>query len=280
MKSSFKVCNGILLRITHKSVETNCDMTFALFLPVVEYETTTIKSFSLLFYLSGLTCTDENACHKLGAFPALAKYSMGCIFPDTSPRGCNIPGEADNWDFGVGAGFFIDATREPWSTNWRMESYVTKELPNFLAVNFPCLNMDLVGVIGHSMGGHGSLTLALKYPHLFKSVSAFAPICNPSKCPWGIKAFTNYLGPDENSWLAHDAAQLIATSPFDDILIDVGTSDSFYKQGQLRPESLQAAADMSGRKITLRMQEGYGHDFYFYQSFIEEHIAFHKKRLS
>ena len=279
IKSSSKVANGILLRISHDSSSTRCLMTFSIFLPDVAYQYATPGSFPVLFYLSGLTCTDENACHKLGAFIPLAQHGIAMVFPDTSPRGCNVPGESEAWDFGLSAGFYIDATREPWSANWKMETYVAQELPSFLGANFSCLDLGRVGVTGHSMGGHGALTLALKHPDVFKSCSAFAPISNPSNCPWGIKAFRGYLGDDQESWKNSNASVLIANSPFDDILVDVGLADKFYNEKQLLPEDLKAQADTAGKQLTLRMHEGYGHDFYFYSTFIGEHVAFHAKRL-
>jgi len=279
IKSSSKVANGILLRISHASSSTNCQMTFAIFLPEVAYQTTAPGSFPVLFYLSGLTCTDENACQKLGAFLSLAQHGMAMVFPDTSPRGCNVPRESESWDFGLGAGFYIDATQEPWSANWKMETYVATELPLFLSQSFPCLDLGRAGVTGHSMGGHGALTLALKHPGVFKSCSAFAPISNPTNCPWGIKAFRGYIGDDQETWKLHNASVLIANSPFDDILVDVGQADKFYIEKQLLPEDLKVSADSAGKQLTLRMHEGYGHDFYFYQTFVGEHVAFHAKRL-
>ena len=285
IKSKNKVAGGVLLRISHASATTNCTMAFGVFVPAFDYAESASSSFPVLFYLSGLTCTDENACHKLGAFNSLAASGMACVFPDTSPRGCNVPGESDSWDFGVGAGFYIDATLAPWSAHWRMESYVSDELPAFLREHLPCLDLGRCGITGHSMGGHGALTLALKKPTLFRSVSAFAPISNPSKCPWGVKAFSNYLGgPSDgdappDAWSKHNATHLVAHSPFDDILVDVGTADTFYLQKQLLPEDLKAAADAAGKPLTLRFHQGYGHDFYFYSSFIAEHVAFHAERL-
>jgi len=255
-------------------------MTFAVFIPVQDYSTSTPGSIPLLFYLSGLTCTDENACQKLGAFPALSSAGLACVFPDTSPRGCGIQGESESWDFGVGAGFYLDATEEPWKRNWRMYSYCVSELPKLLSATFPCLDLTRAGITGHSMGGHGALVLALRNPTVFKSVSAFAPISNPSLCPWGKKAFTNYLGAGSGeSWAQYDSTHLISTSSFDDILIDVGTADTFLKQGQLLPENLEAAASAAGKKITVRRQEDFGHDFYFYGTFWPDHVAHHKARL-
>ena len=288
IKASFRVCGGVLLRITHQSSACKCPMTFAVFVPESSYEDGIFsppqvkggKKMPVLFYLSGLTCNDENASQKLGAYPYLRQARMACVFPDTSPRGCNVAGEADAWDFGVGAGFYLDATQEPWATNWRMESYIVEELPAFLAAHFPTLETSRLAITGHSMGGHGALTLALKHPTLFHSVSSLSPISNPCQCPWGIKAFSNYLGPEaENAeaWRRHDASHLIASSPFTDILVDVGAADTFYKQGQLLPERLQQAADAAGKRLTLRMHIGYGHDFYFYSTVISDHVEFHAR---
>lgn len=289
IKQSFRVCGGMLLRVTHASSACKCPMTFALFVPESTLDAggalevmPDAPKFPVLFYLSGLTCNDENASQKLGAYPALRQARMACVFPDTSPRGLNVAGEADSWDFGVGAGFYLDATQEPWAANWRMESYVAEELPAFLATHFPCLDLDKVGITGHSMGGHGALTLAFKHPNLFRSVSALAPICNPCLSPWGVKAFSNYLGPEGDhaeAWRRHDASHLVAGSTFADILVDVGAADNFYKQGQLLPERLQAAAEAAGKRITLRMHDGYGHDFYFYSTVIADHVEFHSMAL-
>lgn len=219
--------------------------------------------------------------HFIGIFRYLSESQLGFIAPDTSPRDVGILGESDSWDFGVGAGFYLDATNSPWNTNWRMYSYLTNELPSLLAANFPTLDISRMGVTGHSMGGHGALTLALKNQDMFKSVSAFSPICNPTNCPWGKKAFTNYLGADQREWEQYDATELIklGKSRFDNILIDIGTSDSFLSAGQLLPEAFSAAAVASGQKIDLRMQEGYDHSYYFVSTFIEDHVKFHKCRL-
>lgn len=232
-------------------------------------------------YLSGLTCTDENVCQKSGAFKALSEHQLGFIAPDTSPRGAGITGEADSWDFGVGAGFYLDATNSPWANNYRMYSYITKELPAVIASNFPTLDLTRMGITGHSMGGHGALTIALKNQTMFKSVSAFSPICNPINCPWGKKAFSNYLGPDIETWKEYDASDLLKQnkSVFDDILIDCGDADSFYKSGQLLPEAFKASAASVGQKVNIRMQEGYDHSYFFISTFIEDHVKFHKDRL-
>jgi len=211
-----------------------------------------ILYYSMLLVLK-LTCTDENVCQKSGAFRYLSQRQLGFIAPDTSPRGAGIAGESDSWDFGVGAGFYLDATQNPWAENYKMYSYITKELPSIIANNFPTLDQSRMGISGHSMGGHGALTIALKNPSLFKSVSAFSPICNPSHCPWGIKAFNGYLGDDNESWKQYDATDLMRSGgqqKFDNILIDVGDNDNFFKSQQLLPEEFQKACDSVGQVFT------------------------------
>ena len=201
------------------------------------------------------------------------------IAPDTSPREPRIPGDADKWDFGQGAGFYVDATQAPWAENYRMYSYITKELPAVVEANLPSMT-GATGIFGHSMGGHGALTLALRNPSLYKSVSAFAPITAPMQCPWGQKAFSNYLGADQETWRQYDASELVAKKAFPThILIDQGTADQFYKEQQLLPEKFSAAAAKSGQKLTLRMQEGYDHGYYFIQTFMADHLHHHAKVL-
>lgn len=285
VKSRTRVNGGLLVRVTHQSAATKTPMTFAVFLPntgayPVTNDTTQTP---YLMYLSGLTCTDENVCQKSGIFRDLAETGLAFVAPDTSPRGANIPGEDDSWDFGTGAGFYLDATAAPWSQNYRMYTYITEELPAVLAEHFPTLNQDKVGILGHSMGGHGALTIAFKNQHKYKSVSAFAPISHPSKCPWGVKAFTGYFGAEEaESWSNHDATELLqrlGRTVYDDILIDVGLNDSFYLQKQLLPEDLLAVAQTVAQPVTLRFQEGYDHSYYFVGSFIRDHVQFHAARL-
>eukprot|EP01039_Chlorochromonas_danica_P000890 gene890-971_t len=282
IKSTVKVHGGQLIRFSHPSKETKTTMTCAVFLPDQRdrLDRTTSLLPSLL-YLSGLTCTDENVCQKGSPYKALVDSQVAFIAPDTSPRGAGITGEDDSWDFGSGAGFYLDAVQTPWDVNYRMYSYIVEELPEVLAEHFPCLDPLRRSITGHSMGGHGALTIALKNPTKFKSVSAFAPICNPSNCPWGIKAFTGYLGEDRSLWAKYDATELIkiASGHYPDILLDVGTADSFYLNGQLLPEKLIEAAGQVGQKITLRMQEGYDHSYYFISTFIADHIAFHARYL-
>jgi S-formylglutathione hydrolase len=240
-------------------------------------ETTT---YPALMYLSGLTCNDENVCQKSGVFRILSSLGLAFIAPDTSPR-VNLPGDSDSWDFGKGAGFYLDATQEPWSGHYKMSSYLTEELPEILSSNFP-LNLSKLSLTGHSMGGHGALTLALKFPHLYQSVSAFAPICNPINCPWGQKAFQNYLGNENQElWKEYDACELLQSrgvSKYEDILIDVGLADGFLEK-QLKPSNLMNIASSVGQNITLRQHEGYDHSYYFISSFIEDHVRFHAKYL-
>jgi len=239
----------------------------------------------VLFYLSGLTCTDENVCQKgTEIFRACQQHQVVLVCPDTSPRGSGTPGESDHgWDFGVGAGFYLDATKDPWCNHFKMYSYIVDEVPQVIRENFGTVaDTSRMSITGHSMGGHGALTIALKNPLKFRSVSAFAPICNPMKCPWGNKAFSGYLGEDQTTWEVYDACALVskqASSSFDNILVDVGLADNFYKQGQLLPENFHAACSAVGQSVTIRYQEGYDHSYYFISSFAAEHIAFHAERL-
>lgn len=267
------VHGGTLRYLKHDSETTGTPMTLSVFVPAGE------GPFPVLIWLSGLTCTEDNFTTKAGAYRAAAEQGVIIVAPDTSPRG---EGVADDpaYDLGQGAGFYVDATEQPWAAHFRMESYVTGELIRLIDAEFPTTGVRSIS--GHSMGGHGALTLALKHPDLFRSVSAFAPIVSPSVVPWGEKAFTAYLGDDRAVWDGHDAAKLIAAGAakgvYDDILIDQGDADSFLTD-QLKPELLQAAADVAGQKVTLRMQPGYDHSYFFMASFIADHVAFHAKRL-
>jgi S-formylglutathione hydrolase len=235
--------------------------------------------FPVLIWLSGLTCTEDNFTTKAGAYRAAAEHGLIVVAPDTSPRG---EGVADDpaYDLGQGAGFYVDATQAPWAPHFRMESYVVEELIALIDKGFQTTGTR--SIFGHSMGGHGALTLALCHPDLFRSVSAFAPIASPTRCAWGEKAFAAYLGPDRAAWARHDAARLIeagaARGRFDDILIDQGDADPFLTE-QLKPELLVAAAQASGQRLTLRMQPGYDHSYFFMASFIDDHVAFHAERL-
>lgn len=267
------VHGGTLRYLKHDSTATGTPMTLSVFVPGGE------GPFPVIYWLSGLTCTEDNFTTKAGAYQAAAEHGVIIVAPDTSPRG---DGVADDpaYDLGQGAGFYLDATQEPWAPHFRMESYVTGELIPLIDAEFPTTGARAIS--GHSMGGHGALTLALRHPELFNSVSAFAPIVSPSRAPWGEKAFTAYLGEDRAAWEAHDAARLIesgaAKGVFDDILIDQGDADSFLAD-QLKPDLLVEAAKAAGQTITLRMQPGYDHSYFFMASFIADHVAFHAKRL-
>ena len=230
-----------------------------------------------LFYLAGLTCTEETFAIKAHAQRLAAQLGLILVTPDTSPRGEQVA-QGDHWDIGQGAGFYINATQAPWAEHFQMESYVAEELYDLVIQQF-AVQAERIGVFGHSMGGHGALTLALKHPEKFKSVSAFAPICAPSQCPWGEKAFSNYLGSDQAEWLKHDATALVQTKTahFADILIDQGLSDQFYSQ--LNPALFQQACQAVGQPLTLREHAGYDHGYYFIQSFIDDHLQFHAVQL-
>lgn len=260
----------------HQSKEIGLPMRFSVFLPP-QAQTGKLPA---LFYLAGLTCTEETFMIKAGAQRVAAELGVILIAPDTSPRGAGIAGENDNWDFGVGAGFYVDATEAPWNAHYRMYSYI-QELYETVIQAFP-IERSRIGIFGHSMGGHGALVLALRNPGLFRSVSAFAPIAAPSKCPWGKKAFSGYLGSNEKDWLQYDASALMADqqSPFPEgILIDQGLSDKFLPD-QLFPEAFEAACKNAQQPLQLRRHAGYDHGYYFIASFIEEHIRFHHKRLA
>jgi S-formylglutathione hydrolase len=235
--------------------------------------------FPVLTWLAGLTCTEETFLIKAGAIAHAAAAGLMLVAPDTSPRGHQVPGEADAWDFGVGAGFYLDATQSPWSANWRMESYVAAELPALIAGYFPA-DPDRQAIFGHSMGGHGALTLALRHPGRWRSVSAFAPICAPSQVPWGHKAFTGYLGTDTSVWEEHDACALLRRrGPLPgELLVDQGLADRFLDE-QLKPELLEAAAADAGQALTLRRHPGYDHSYWFIQTYIHDHIAHHARAL-
>ena len=230
-----------------------------------------------LFYLAGLTCTEETFAIKAHAQRLAAQLGLILVTPDTSPRGEQVA-QGDHWDIGQGAGFYINATQAPWAEHFQMESYVVEELYDLVIQQF-AVQAERIGIFGHSMGGHGALTLALKHPEKFKSVSAFAPICAPSQCPWGEKAFSNYLGSDQAEWQKHDATALVQTKTahFADILIDQGLSDQFYSQ--LNPALFQQACQAAGQPLTLREHAGYDHGYYFIQSFIDDHLQFHVVQL-
>ncbi len=231
-----------------------------------------------LVWLAGLTCTEETFAIKAGAQRAAAELGLMLVTPDTSPRDTGVAGASESWDFGDGAGFYLDATQAPWAPRWRMESYVTQELPQLMAAYFPW-QREKLGVFGHSMGGHGALTLALRHPGMFGSVSAFAPVAAPSQCPWGEKAFTRYLGEDRAAWAAHDATELIrsgARAP--SLLVDQGLEDKFLDT-QLRIDEFEAACREAGQSLTLRRHAAYDHGYYFIASFVEDHLRFHADAL-
>ena len=280
-------CFGGLQRFyKHDSKEIGLPMRFSVFLPpsaahasAHDAENSPVPA---LLFLAGLTCNEETFLIKAGAQRLAAELGLALIAPDTSPRGANLPGEADSWDFGVGAGFYLDATQAPWAKHWRMESYITQELLPLVTGTLP-INAAKVGIFGHSMGGHGALTLALKHPGLFKSVSAFAPICAPAQCPWGQKAFTGFLGAEESSWAAHDATALMShllAAPYPGgILIDQGLADKFLAE-QLQPDLFEAACASAGQPLNLRRHAGYDHGYYFIASFMADHLRHHAQQLA
>ncbi|KAI2493949.1 Zinc-binding dehydrogenase [Fragilaria crotonensis] len=274
---------GYYHKIKHASTSTGTDMEFGLYLPLNHDKNNTKITTPVLYWLSGLTCTEANFSTKAGsrAFNVAEREGIAMVLPDTSPRGDNVP-NVDSYDLGQGAGFYINATQSPYDANYQMYTYVTQELPALLEKEFQ-LSSSLKSISGHSMGGHGALTIALKDPKSWVSVSAFSPICNPTNCPWGQKAFTAYLGSVEAGEL-HDATVLLSkrTTPvleFDDILIDQGDADEFLVAGQLLPEAFQAAASNCGQKVTVHMREGFDHSYHFIAAFIEDHVVFHSKRL-
>lgn len=237
------------------------------------------KGLPVLFYLAGLTCTEETFAIKGGAQRVAAEEGLVLVMPDTSPRGAGVPGERDSWDFGEGAGFYVDATEEPWARHYRMYSHIL-ELRELVLAEFG-LDAARCGIFGHSMGGHGALVLALRNPDLFRSVSAFAPIAAPSRCPWGEKAFSGYLGQDKARWRDYDASELVANGPVrfpQGILIDQGLADKFLPD-QLNPDIFEAACRAAGQPLTLRRQPGYDHGYYFISTFVEDHLRMHRRQL-
>jgi S-formylglutathione hydrolase len=259
----------------HVSKETGCTMRFGVFLP----SRAESGRIPVLYWLSGLTCTEENFIVKAGAQRIAEKVGLAIVVPDTSPRGLGVPGEGDSYDFGLGAGFYVDASQPPWSHGYRMYSYVTKELPAAVAEHFP-IDIERAGIFGHSMGGHGALTIALKNPRAYQSVSAFAPIASPMRCPWGQKALTGYLGADRLQWREYDTTALIEDRGWSGppIVVDQGTADQFL-ESQLKPELLREACGRSGVSLDLRMREGYDHSYFFIASFIEDHLRFHARHV-
>ena len=271
--STTRVFNGELHRFRHRSSSTSTDMVFAIYLPPQSAQ----KPVPVVYWLSGLTCTDENFCQKAGAFGVAASLGLAIVCPDTSPRGLDLPGEHDAYDLGSGAGFYVDATQSPWADHYRMYSYVANELPQLIEKRFPVSAKKSIS--GHSMGGHGALVIGLRNPDVYSSVSAFAPIVHPTKVPWGQKAFSHYLGDNSISWSDYDAALLAEKSKgLGQILIDQGSSDQFLEE-QLQPEHFKQACVAANIPLELNMRSGYDHSYYFIASFIENHLAFHAKSL-
>ncbi|MBN3786555.1 S-formylglutathione hydrolase [Burkholderia sp. Ac-20353] len=276
---SSHACHGGEQRFyRHDSTAIGLPMKFSVYLPPQAAH----GRVPALFYLAGLTCTEETFAIKAGAQQFAARYGIALVAPDTSPRGANVPGETDAWDFGVGAGFYVDATEAPWSTHYRMYSYIVNELHETVLSQLP-IDGARLGIFGHSMGGHGALVLALRNPNVYRSVSAFAPIAAPMRCPWGEKAFSGYLGANRDAWKRYDASELVARADarkFDEgILIDQGLADQFLAN-QLNPDVFEAACRDAGQPLTLRRHPKYDHGYYFITTFIFDHIAYHTRQLS
>ena len=272
--SQNKMFGGTQSVYAHRSDACDCDMRVAVYVPPQAKD----GPCPAVVWLSGLTCTEDNFTVKAGAQRVAAELGLILIAPDTSPRGDDVPDDKDSYDFGKGAGFYVDATRQPWVKNYHMETYIRGELTAWMCENFP-IDAGKIGISGHSMGGHGAITLHLKNPELFKTCSAFAPITSPSQVPWGQKAFRGYLGGDVDVWQAYDATELVKKSPSTaHIMIDQGTSDNFLEE-QLKPELFKAACTEVGQALTLRLQRGYDHSYYFIASFIEDHLKHHAKNL-
>ena len=260
----------------HHSSACDAGMRFAAYVPPRAAE----QPVPVLYYLAGLTSTEETFMIKGGAQRLAAEHGLMLVAPDTSPRGLGLAGEDDDWDFGTGAGFYLDATAEPFSRHYKMDTYITRELPEVVAEHFAA--SDARGIFGHSMGGHGALTLSLKNPDLYASVSAFAPVSAPMRAPWGQKAFPGYLGDDEELWREHDASELLRQHPFADgrtILVDQGTADEFLEE-QLYPEVLEKVCREAGQPLTLRWHEGYDHNYYCISTFMGDHVRHHAEALT
>jgi len=278
IKGQHRCFEGTVTFVKHRSEATGTEMRFAVFVP----PQAEARKVPALTYLAGLTCTEETFMIKAGAQRVAAELGLMLIAPDTSPRGEDVPDDPEGaYDFGLGAGFYLDATQTPWSQHYRMESYIARDLPAAVFANFPG-DPDRQGIFGHSMGGHGALTLGLKQPETYKSLSAFAPIAAASQCPWGEKAFSNYLGEDRALWKAHDATEIVQTladpAGHPEILIDQGLSDQFLER-ELHPHLLEDACRQAGYPLTLRRHEGYDHGYYFISSFMEDHLRHHARRL-
>jgi S-formylglutathione hydrolase len=270
---------GVQRFYRHASGAVGLPMQFGIFLPP---QALAGQRVPVLFYLAGLTCSEETFAIKAGAQQHAARLGLAIVTPDTSPRDTDLEGQDDSWDFGVAASFYLDASERPWSAAWQMETYITQELLPLVQHHLP-VDTSRAGIFGHSMGGHGALTLALRNPGLYKSVSAFAPVCAPTRCPWGEKAFAGYLGSDLGQWQSHDASALMAqeaSAPYPNgILIDQGLADKFLLT-QLHPELFEAACKQAGQPLNLRRHEGYDHGYYFIQSFVADHLAHHARILS
>jgi S-formylglutathione hydrolase len=272
--SANKSFGGWQRRYRHRAVSLDCDMVFSVYLPPQAEK----GPVPVLYWLSGLTCSDENFVQKAGAQRIAAELGIAIVAPDTSPRGAHVPGDPDGaWDFGHGAGFYVDATEAPWNRNYRMHDYVVNELPALVEANLPASAARAIS--GHSMGGHGALVSALRHPGRYRSVSAFAPIAHPTECPWGQKAFSRYLGADQTAWARWDTYLLLAAATERlPILVDQGDQDGFLAE-QLMPDRLQQACQTAGHPLTLRMQPGYDHSYFFIASFIEDHLRHHAAAL-
>jgi S-formylglutathione hydrolase len=275
--SANKMFNGKQIKFKHASNVLSCNMIFSVYLPP---GASMLNKVPVIYWLSGLTCTDDNFVQKAGAQQYAAREGVAIVCPDTSPRGDDVPGDPNKaWDFGLGAGFYVNATQEPWSKHYRMYDYVTKELPGVLRNSELPLDVDNCSIMGHSMGGHGALTIALKNPGKYKAVSAFSPICSPMNCPWGEKALGNYVGADRAAWIQYDTCALIPMAKERlHLLVDQGQDDGFLVN-QLKPELLQAACLSAKHPLTLRMHAGYDHSYFFIASFIQDHIAHHADAL-
>ncbi|CAH1403615.1 unnamed protein product [Nezara viridula] len=274
--ASNKSFGGYQKVFSHDSTSLKCNMKFGLYLPP-DCDTNKVP---VIYWLSGLTCTEQNFMTKAGAQKYASKYNVILVMPDTSPRGVNIPGEDDSYDFGSGAGFYVNATQEPWKSHYHMYTYVTSELPEIINSNFPA-DPDRQSIMGHSMGGHGALISFLKNPGKYKSVSAFAAICNPSESSWGQRALSGYLGDDKTLWAQYDATKLVSNynGPPNDIFLDQGSSDEFLEKGQLNPQKFVSACKEAQVPVILTMRDGYDHSYFYIATFIEEHFKHHAKYL-
>ncbi len=277
--SENRAFGGVQGVYSHASAETGTEMTFAVYLPPQAEGGADGRKLPVLWYLSGLTCTHANVTDKGEYRAACAEHGIIFIAPDTSPRGDDVPDD-DAYDFAKGAGFYVDAAQDPWAANFRMRSYIEQELPALIAEHFPSADMQRQAITGHSMGGHGALTIALRNPDRFKSVSAFAPIVSPINCPWGQKALGGYLGPDKTAWRAYDACALIEDgAPLSNLLVDQGTADQFLKD-ELKTGLLALACKKAGIPAQIRMQDGYDHSYYFISTFMADHVKWHAERLT